>query len=115
MVDLLTLTSAEQVLHLHQLHLQFADVHVPKSWCPCTLHHILHHMLDMLQVPHELAHRVIPQLEAGVTVDTRGENAHKTSSALVALLPGHSVLAFTSPSCPVTLGHLRAQRMAVTF
>lgn len=33
-VDLLTLTSAEQVLHLHQLHLQFPDVHVPKSRCP---------------------------------------------------------------------------------
>lgn len=106
MVDLLTLTYAEQVLHLYQLHLQFFDVHVPTSWHNRTRHYTLHHVLYVVQVPFELADCVIPQLEAWVTVDTCGENAHKTTSAFVTVLPCHSIFAFTFSSYSVTLGHL---------
>lgn len=111
---LLTLTDAQQLLHLHQLHLQCPDVGVAKPWRPWALPR-LQQALHVLQVPAELAHCVVPQLEAGVTGDAGGEMAQETSGASVALLPGHSILAATVASCPVTLGNLGAQRMAVTF
>lgn len=69
----------------------------------------------MLQVPSELANGIVPQLEAWVTVDTCGERAQEASRALVAVLPCHPLLAFTFASRAVTLGPLRAQRVALAF
>lgn len=97
---------ADQILYLLQFPLQLPDARIPNSRCDPTLQYLLHSVLNVFQVPFNLANCIIPQLEARVTLDTLGEVASEAASAFIALLPRCSLPAFTHPCYPVTLGHL---------
>ena len=105
-MDLIAVLCPDQILHLLQLLLQLLDASVIASRCDPTLQDLLHGVLDVLQVPFILAHYVIPQLEAWVTLDTTGEVTGEAPSTFITLLPLCSLLALTLPCYSVTLGSL---------
>lgn len=115
LMDPVAVLCADEILHLLQLLLQFFDACVPDSRSDPVLQDLLHRVLYVLQVPSDLAYRVIPQLEARVTLDAPGEDTSITASTLITVPTGCSLPAFARSSHSVTLGHLRAQWMAVTF
>lgn len=86
-MDPVAVLRADQILHPLQLLLQLFDACVPDSRRDPALQDLLHSVLDVFQVPFDLAHRVIPQLEAGVTADAGGEGAGEAAGAFVAALP----------------------------
>lgn len=95
LVDPVPVLRNDQILHLLQLPLQLFDACIPGSRCDTTLQDLLHSGLDVIQIPSNLAHGVIPELEARVTLDAFWEDAGETTSALVALQSSGSFPAFT--------------------
>ena len=115
LMDPLTVLHAEQSLNQLQLPLQLFNAHISHSWRDATFKDLLHRVLDVLQVPLELAHRVVPQLEARMTLDAVREDASEATSALIAVPPRCSLLAHARTCHLVTLRHLRAQMVALTL
>lgn len=115
LVDPVAVLGADEVLHFQQLHFQLSDPRVPDVRHDPALQDLLRRVLDVFQVPFNLAHCIVPQLEARVTLDTAGEVAGEAASAFVAAFARCALPALARPRQPVALGHLRAQRVAVTL
>lgn len=96
-VDPVAVLRTDQILHFSQLLLQLFDACVPDSRRDPALQDLLRGVLDVFQVPFDLAHRIVPQMEARVTPDTLGEVAGEAASAFVTALPGCSLPALTRP------------------
>lgn len=111
----LALASVDQLLHLLQLLLQLLDAGVAQSRRHAALQDLLHHEIHVLQVHLDLAHGIVPQLEAGVALDAGGEDAGEAAGALVAAPPRGPLAALAGARQPVALGHLGAQRVAVAL
>lgn len=106
LVDPVAVLRTDQILHLLQLPLQLFDARVPDSRRDPALQDLLHGVLDVVQVSFNLAQGIVPQLEARVTLHTRGEDAGEAASAFVTVLPRRSLPAFARPCYSVALGHL---------
>lgn len=114
-MKILALAAVDQLLHLLQLLLQFFNTLVAQPWRHATLQNLLHHEIYLLQVHLDLAHGVVPQLEAGVALGAGGEDAGEATGTLVAA-PSRSPLAALAGACQtVALGHLGAQRVAIAL
>lgn len=106
LLDRVRVHATDQIPHLTQLPLQLLDAGVLGPGRDPALQDLLHHELDVLQVPPELAHVVVPQLEARVTLDAAGEDAHEATCTLVAV-PSHCALpTLALARFSVTLGGL---------
>lgn len=97
---------AQQILDLLQLLLQLLDARVLYPRRDAALLNPSHKVLDVVQIPFDLAQNVVPQLEARVALDTLGEDAGETPGALVAALPGRSLPAAAGSRHPVALSDL---------
>lgn len=115
LMDPFAVLRTDEILHLLQLPLQLLDTCIPIFWPDAALQDLLHSVLNVLQVPLNLAQRVVPQLEASVTVDAVREDASEATSALIAPHSCCSFPTFTRPRSSVALGHLRALRVTVTL
>lgn len=102
----LALVGVDQLLHLLQLLHQFLDTGVAQSRGHTALQDLLHHDIHVLQVHLDLAHGIVPQLEAGVALDAGGEDAGEAAGALVAAPPSRPLAALAGTRQPVALGHL---------
>lgn len=111
----LALVAIDQLLHLLQLLLQFLDTGVAQSRRHAALQDLLHHEIHVLQVHLDLAHSIVPQLEAGVALDAGREDAGVAAGALVAAPPRSSLAALAGARQSVALGHLGAQRVAIAL
>lgn len=111
----LALAGADHLLHPLQLPLQLLDAAVAQPRRHATLQDLLHQEVHVLQVHLDLAHGVVPQLEAGVALDAGGEDAGEAAGALVAAPPRRPLTALAGARQPVALGHLGAQQVAVAL
>lgn len=115
LVDSVTVFRTDHILHLLQPPRQIFNVRITNSRCDTTLQDLLCSVLNVFQVPSYLTHCVVPQLEARVTLDAFREEASEATGAFIAPLSCSCLSAFARPCCPVTLGHLGAQRVAATL
>lgn len=106
LVDSVSVVPTDQIPHQLQFRLQLFDTCVPNSWRDPVLQDFLCGVLNVIQVPSELAHGIVPQLEARVTLDAVGEGAGVAAGAFVATQPRRSLPALTCPRYPVALGYL---------
>lgn len=115
LVNLVTLSIPDEIAHLTQLSLKVLDASVAHARHHTRLQNHVDLFPDEVEVAAELAHNVIPQLEAGMAGHTLGEQSGVPTGALVTLA---SCRHFTTLTCArhlVTLSRLGTQRVAVTL
>lgn len=87
MVNAVALSVPNQVTHLTQLSLEVLDARVAHARHHARLQNHVDLFPDEVKVTAELAHNVIPQLEAGVAGHTLGERSGVPAGTLVTLAP----------------------------
>lgn len=97
LVDSVAVLPTDQTLNLFQLLLQLLNACITNSWCDPAFLDLLHSVLDVFQVSFDLAHHIIPQMEAWMTLDALWEDTAKAASALITVLSCCSLYALTCP------------------
>lgn len=93
----------EQLLDLSQLLLQLMNAGDTNTRHLAHLQDLGYDEVDSIHVTFDLAHNVVPKLEAGVAGHTFGENSGKTTSTHVTVLACCPFFALTCSCDTVTL------------
>lgn len=105
----------EQLLDLSQLPFQLMDAGIANTRHLTHFQNPRYNEADSVHVMFDLAHNVIPKLEAGVAGRTFGETSSKTTGALITVLACCPLFALTHTSDTVTLTCQRSQHVTLTL
>ncbi len=114
-IDSLSVSISNQVLNQRELILQLTYAAIADSRNLTHFHDHGNDILDVGQISVDLAHDIIPKLEAGMTWNALGEVSGKATGALITTSSRSLLITHTRSCYAVTLSNLGPQRVAVTL